>query len=147
VSSFELNINGGPKGILVVSGADLCKSSQVADQVITGQSGKVDKGKVTIGTPCGLRVVASSHTAKALKVTVGGIGAGKVSVSGPGLRSTSRKIASATTATVVVPLSKASQAKLAKHRDVKVTVKVRYTPTGKKAVTTTKRLTIHAAKR
>jgi hypothetical protein len=146
VSSFELNINGGPKGILVVSGADVCKSTQVADQVITGQSGKVDKGKVTIGTPCDLRVVGSSHTAKALKVTVGGIGAGKVSVSGPGLRSTSRKIASATTATVVVPLSKASQSKLAQHRDVKVTVKVRYTPTGKKGVTTTKRLTIHGAK-
>ncbi len=146
ISSFDLNIAGGQHGILVVSNTDVCAATQVADARFTAQSGKPATSKVTLSTPCALRVVKSSHTAKALKVTIGGIGAGKVSVSGQGLRPAGRKIGSATTATVVVPLSKANRAALAKHRDVKVTLSVRYVPTGKKAITTTKHLTIHGAK-
>ena len=46
----------------------------------------------------------------------------------------------------MVALSKANRATLAKHRNVKVTLTVRYVPTGKKAITTTRHLTIHGAK-
>ncbi|HZE31508.1 MAG TPA: hypothetical protein VE198_08750, partial [Actinoallomurus sp.] len=148
VSDFKLTINGGKKGILVVSGANLCAATQVAQQAAGGQNGKVANAKITMGTPCGLGVVASGHTASRLKVTVGGLGAGKVSVSGRGLTKTTRTIATATTATLTPKLSAAVRSTLAHGRNVKVRVTVSYTPKGtKKAKTAHKTLTIHAAKK
>jgi hypothetical protein len=146
VSDFKLNINGGKKGILVVSGADICKASQIADQDASGQNGKTAKDKITIGTPCKLAVVASTHTGSRLKLTVGGVGAGKVSASGKGLTKASRTISSATTATLQPTLSKAMVSSLAHGHNVKVRVTVSFTPKGtKKAKTAHKTLTIHAA--
>jgi hypothetical protein len=146
VSDVWLDITGGEHGILVVSGADICKNTQIADATFTGQNRKVLRYGTSVSTPCKLGVVASSHTSKALRVTVGGIGAGKVTVSGKGLKTTSRKIKVATAATLSVPLSKASRARLAKHRNVKVKVKVAFAPQGKKTVKVTKTLIIHGAK-
>jgi hypothetical protein len=148
VSGFKLTINGGKKGILVVSGADLCKATQVADQTVGGQSGKVDAAKVVMSTPCMLGVEAASHTSTSLRVMVGGIGAGKVTISGKGLRQTSRHITRATTATVSVPLSQADRRALARHRNVKATITVRFDPAAAGAKTTkvVKALTIHAGK-
>ena len=53
VYSFKLNINGGKGGILVVSGdkADICKSTQIADQQIDGQNTKKADADVDIQTP------------------------------------------------------------------------------------------------
>jgi hypothetical protein len=147
VSDFKLNINGGPKGILVVSDADICKGTQVADQAIVGQTGKTADDKITMSTPCGLAVVASTHTPTSLKLTVGGIGAGKLSVSGKGITKTSRTITTATTATLQPKLTKANRTSLAHHRNVKVRVTVAFTPKGaKKAQVVHKTLTIHGAK-
>jgi hypothetical protein len=45
--------------------------------------------EVTIATPlCSLAVVSSGHTSSALKLTVGDVGAGKVTASGKGLKKT-----------------------------------------------------------
>jgi hypothetical protein len=148
VSDVTLNINGGSKSILVVSAADVCKATQIADQAADAQSGRIADAQITIGTPCSLGVVASSHTSAALKLTVGGIGAGRVSASGAGLIRTSRTIASATTATLSVPLTVATRRALARGHDVEVTVAVRFTPQGaRKARTTTKHLVLHASAR
>ncbi len=58
VSSFKLDINGGKKGILVVSDADICKSTQIADQEVDGQNGKTADARVFIQTPsCPLKVM------------------------------------------------------------------------------------------
>jgi hypothetical protein len=148
VSDFRLNINGGKNGILVVSGANLCAATQIAEQAAGGQNGKVADAKITMSTPCALGVVASSHTTTSLKVTVGGIGAGKVSVSGQGLAKTARTITTATTATLAPKLSKAIKNTLAHGHDVKVKVTVSFTPKGaKKAKTVHKTLTIHGTKK
>jgi hypothetical protein len=148
VSDFKLNLDGGSKGILVVSNANLCAATQVAEQVAGGQNGKSVTDKITMATPCALGVVASSHTASALKLTVGGIGAGTVSVSGHGLTKTSRTIGRATTATLAPRLSKATHRALAHHRNVRVRVTVSFRAKGtKKAKTTHKTLTIHGAAR
>ena len=40
LSDFTLDITGGKHGILVVSGTDICKATQVADQQVDGQNGK-----------------------------------------------------------------------------------------------------------
>ena len=102
VSSFQLNINGGKKDILVVSGVDICKSTQVAKQVAYGQNGRLDQRDITMLTPdCTLKVLSSLLSAKAATLRVAGLGPGTVKVSGKGLKTTSRKIASASVATIV----------------------------------------------
>jgi len=147
VSGFKLTLNGGKKGILVVSGADLCKATQVADQTVGGQSGRVDDAKVVMSTPCKLGVEAASHTSTSLRVMVGGIGAGKVTVSGKGLRKATRKISQATAATLSVPLSQVTKRALAAHRNVTTKIAMTFTPTGtNKAKTAHETLTIHGAK-
>jgi hypothetical protein len=147
VSNFKLNINGGKKDILVVSGVDICKAPQVAQQVSTGQNGKTYTSNITFGTPCQLAVVKSAHTASTLQLTVGGVGAGKLSVSGNGLAKVSRTLGSATTATVQARLSSAHQAALARGRNVKVRVAVSFRAKGAtKAKTVHKTLVVHGSK-
>jgi hypothetical protein len=147
-SSFDLNINGGKHGILAVSGKDVCAATNVADAEFAGQNGKTYTSKVTMGTPCALGIVKSSHTSTALKVTVGGLGAGKVSAAGNGVTKSSRSLTGATTATLTLKLSKATRRALARGRDVKVKVKVAFTAKGqKKAKTASKTLVIHGAKK
>ncbi len=146
VSTFRLDIKGGKKGILVVSGADLCKGTQVADQEIDGQNGETADAKITMSTPCSLGVVGSSRSGKALNVAVGGVGAGRVVVSGAGLSAASRSIGSATTATLRPTLGASLRSTLARGRDVRVRVKVAFTPSGEKAKVVSKMITIHGAK-
>lgn len=145
VSNFKISINGGKKGILVISDADICKSTQTLDQVTDGQNGKTRTDTVLISTPsCPLAVLSSTHTSSSLKLKLGGLGAGKVSVSGNGIKKTSRTLGGSTVATVSAPFNAATKAALAHHRDVRVKVTVSFTPKGaKKAKKTTKTLTIH----
>ncbi len=146
VSKFTLDIDGGKHGILVVSGTNICKSTQQATQEATGQNGKVTDSTITMGTPCTLGITASTHTSTALKLTVGGLGAGKVSVSGNAITKTSRTIASATSATLTAKLTRAARTALAHHRNVTVKLTVSFTPKGaKKAKVMHKTLTIHGA--
>jgi hypothetical protein len=145
-SSFDLQINGGKHGILAVSGANVCAGTQIADADYTGQNGKVFSDGVTMGTPCALGIVKSSHTSTALKVAVGGIGAGKLSATGKGVGRASRAIGSATTATLTMKLTKSTRSALARGRNVKVKVTVLFTPKGaKKAKRTTKTMVLHGA--
>lgn len=53
-SSFQLTINGGKRGILVVTGhKSLCAvRHQVASSVFTGQNGKAAPSKIKMKTPC-----------------------------------------------------------------------------------------------
>jgi hypothetical protein len=147
-STFDLNINGGQHGILAVSGTSVCAASNVADAEYAGQNGKTYMSKVTMGTPCALGVVKSSHTTTALKLTVGGVGAGKLLGFGNGVAKSSLSITSATTATLSLKLSKATRRALARGRDVKVKLKLAFTAKGqKKAKTTTKTVNLHGAKK
>jgi hypothetical protein len=53
VSSFKLNITGGHKGILVVTGnKSLCEQSKIATVQENAQSGKQRSPKITLSTPC-----------------------------------------------------------------------------------------------
>jgi hypothetical protein len=147
-SSFDLNIDGGKHGILVVSGADVCKSTQISDAQFTGQNRKVFDSSATMGTPCSLGVVAASHTSRVLKVSVGGIGPGKLSITAKGLTSAKRTIARATTATVSLPMNASVRRALAHGHNVRVTIKVSFTAQGTNvAQKINKRLIIHGAKR
>jgi hypothetical protein len=52
VSAFDLKLQGGKNGILVVSNADVCRGKQVADVDITGHSGARRLSSSAIHTPC-----------------------------------------------------------------------------------------------
>ncbi|MET0600801.1 MAG: hypothetical protein ABW167_02325 [Baekduia sp.] len=133
VSSFKLDIIGGKGGILTISDADICKATQNADQQIDGQNGKQADATVAIQTPsCPLRVLSKSITASSIKLKVGGLGAGKVTVSGANVKTTSRTLAGSTVATITAPLTKAGK----RHKPAKV--KVSFKANGaKKAVAIT----------
>jgi hypothetical protein len=143
-SSFDLQINGGKHGILAVSGANVCADTQIADARFTGQNDKTSDAAVAMGTPCALGIVKSSHTSTALKVSVGGVGAGKLSATAKGVAEASRKIGTATTATLTMKLTKSTRRALAHGRNVRVKVTVLFTPKGaKKARRTTEIVILH----
>jgi hypothetical protein len=147
VSKFSLNIDGGEHGILTVTGANVCGATQSATQEATGQNAKKASSTINLGLPCSLGVVSSSHTASALKVVVGGLGTGRVSVSGQGVKKSTRTISTATSATLTPPLTEATKSALAHQRDVTVRLTVSFTPKGaKQAKTNHKSVVIHATK-
>jgi hypothetical protein len=103
VSSFKLNITGGKKGILVISGdkADICKSNQIAEQEIDGQNAKQADTDITISTPaCKTKILSKKTTKKSVKLKIGGLTAGKVTVTGRGIKKTTKSISKSTVATV-----------------------------------------------
>ncbi len=103
VSSFELNINGGKGGILAVSDADICKSTQIADQGIGGQNGKTSLADVYVQTPaCKTKIISKTVGKTTVKLKIGGLGAGKVTVTGRGIKKTTKTIAKSTVATITV---------------------------------------------
>ncbi len=101
VSSFKMDINGGKKGILVVSDADICKSTQIADQQVDGQNGKAADADVYIQTPsCPTKIISKTIGKTTVKLQIGGLGAGKVTVTGRGIKKTTKTISKSTVATI-----------------------------------------------
>jgi hypothetical protein len=144
LKSFDLSITGGAHGILVVSDSDVCAANQVATAQFDGQNGKDIEDDISLGTPCRLSVKGAGHGPTTVTLTVGGLGAGKVTVSGRGLSKTSRKITSATVANLRPRLTAATRAALARGHDVRVKVTVSFTPKGsKKAKKVRRTITMH----
>lgn len=108
---FDLTLAGGKHGILVVTGdkEDICTADQVTDAAIDGQNGKRVRPAITMATPCPTRVLSRKVGAKAVTLRIGGLGAGRVTVSGAGLRTTRRTLKAATVATVQVPRTAAGR--------------------------------------
>jgi hypothetical protein len=101
VSSFELNINGGKGGILAVSDADICKATQIADQQVAGQSNKRADADIYIQTPdCKTKIISKTIGKTTVKLKIGGLGAGKVTVTGRGIKKTTKTITKSTVATI-----------------------------------------------
>jgi hypothetical protein len=113
VSSFKLNINGGKGGILVVSDADICKATQVAEQQVDGQNNKDADADVSIQTPsCPLKVLSKKVGKRSVAIKVGGLGAGKVTITGRGIRKTTKVITKSTVATLTAKRTKGKPGKL-----------------------------------
>jgi hypothetical protein len=113
VSSFKLNIIGGKGGILTVSGTDICKATQVADQQIDGQNNKNADADVYIQTPsCALKVLSKKVGKTSVAIKVSGLGAGKVTVTGRGIRKTTKIISKSTVATITAKRSKGTPGKV-----------------------------------
>ena len=113
VSSFQLNINGGKHGILTVSDADICAATQVANQGVEGQNARQQNVDIAIKTPsCPVKVITKKVGKSSVVVKVGGLGAGKVTVSGSGIKKATRTIVSSTVATITANRTKGTPAKI-----------------------------------
>jgi uncharacterized ParB-like nuclease family protein len=113
VSSFKLDIIGGKGGILTVSGADICKATQIADQQINGQNNKTATTDVYIQTPaCPLKVLSKKVGKRSVTLKVGGLSAGKVTVTGRGIKKTTKTITKSTVATITAKRTKGKPGKV-----------------------------------
>jgi len=132
ISRFRLNINGGKNGILVVTGKqDICKRLDAAEAETDAQSGRTRDFDIDLSTPCGLAVLSRSYSSKSVKLRIGGVGAGKVTVSGKGIKRTSKRLKSgASFTTVTAKLTKTGRRLRKRGKAVKV--KVAYRPAGSK---------------
>jgi hypothetical protein len=146
ISSFELNIAGGKNGILIVTGktgAHMCNQANVADAQFDGQNGKRLISATTMATPCAFRKVSSTLESRNARVRMSGVRAGQLTVQGPGVATTRRKLKGGPVATVRAPLSAAG---LRAYRSGKsVRVKVSFNPSGR-GKTKTKTVVVKRAK-
>jgi hypothetical protein len=130
ISSFFLKLNGGSKGILVVTDghSDICYTSQKPFLSATGQNGKGLDTHTTLTPECPLAVVSRTFTSSNVRVRVSGLAAGAITVSGAGIKTTRRTIVSATSATVTAKLTARGKRMRKAKQDVRV--KVAFTPKG-----------------
>lgn len=132
-SSFDLKINGGKHGILVVTGTNkgICDRDTTVDVQLTGQNGSVVRQGPKAGTAC--RPKVSKATLKEdgrLVVRVANVGGGTVTLSGTSIARASRKLKSATAASLTTRLQSGARKTLARHGKVPVTLSIRYLATG-----------------
>ena len=146
ISSFTLKLDSGKNGILVVTdGANVCAASEKPFLSAVAQNGKRVDRAMSLTPDCPLAVASKTFTATSARVRVTGIGAGTVTVSGPGLTTTKRTIKTATSATVVAKLTaKGRQLRRAK-RDIRV--KVSFRPKGAKKAKVAYSTTARTAKK
>jgi hypothetical protein len=122
LSSALVKLNGGKKGILVVTDGhdDLCYTPQKPFLAAAGQSGKRYDAATTLTAQCPLAVVSRTFTKTTVRVRVSGIGPGKLTVSGPGLKTSRQTISSATSAVVTLKLTAKGQQMRKTGRDIRV---------------------------
>ncbi len=122
ISSALLKLNGGKKGILVVTDGhdDLCYTPQKPFQAAVAQSGKRLDTATTLTAQCPLAVVSRTFSKTSVRVRVSGIGPGRLTVSGPGLQTSRRTIGSATSAVVTLKLTARGRKLRKAGRDIRV---------------------------
>ncbi len=131
ISSFQLKLDSGKNGILVVTdGPGVCADTEKPFLSAVAQNGKRVDRAMSLTPDCPLAVASRTFTTTSARVKVTGIGAGTVTISGTGLKTTRRTIKTATSATITAKLTaKGRQLRRAK-RDIRI--KVSYLPKGTK---------------
>jgi hypothetical protein len=131
ISSFQLKLDSGKNGILVVTdGADVCAATEKPFLSAVAQNGKRVDAPMSLTPECPLAVASKTFTTKSARVKVTGIGAGTVTISGAGVKATKRTITSATSATITAPLTAKGRQLRRVKRDIRI--KVSYLPKGAK---------------
>ncbi len=123
ISSALLKLNGGKKGILVVTDGhdDLCYTPQKPFLAASAQSGKRLDTAITLTAQCPLAVVSRTFTKTTVRVRVSGLGPGRLTLSGPGLQTSRRTITtSATSAVVTLKLTSKGRQMRKTGRDIRV---------------------------
>jgi hypothetical protein len=126
VSSVTVNLPTGTDSALGPYG-DLCAKKLVMPTTITAQNGKVFKKEVVISVVgCGVKVIGHKVAGGKLYLTVKTFAAGRVSASGPGVKTVYRSFANArSTAAITVPLSSAGKSR---RKPFKSRIRVGFVP-------------------
>jgi hypothetical protein len=146
IESFDLSINGGKHGIIVVSGKPgTCDRSKIVDGELTGQSETVTRIAPTMSVEgCKPKVKKKKSTSKSLTVQVTNVGPGKVTVSGAGLVKGVRTLKSSTSATMTLKWTASARRALLRHKTVKVKLTATYAPMKGAAIRVTHAMTVRA---
>jgi hypothetical protein len=157
ISTFELRLPEGPYSILganipAKANYDLCGQSLTMPTTITGQNGAqlVQRTKIAV-TGCprakpAVKIVKATIQRDNLLVTVKTTAAGTITVSGRGLKTTSRRELKAGAARISVPMTKMGQQLMRLRRRVQVQVWTRLT-VGNKAIAATAVVKLRTASR
>jgi hypothetical protein len=136
ISSFSLKLNGGKKGILVITDGNenICSVAQKPFLAAEGHNGKRLDVRTSMSVQCPLAVMSRTFTKSSVKVKVSGLGAGRLTVSGRGIKTTRRTITAATSATVTASLTATGERLRRAKRDVRI--KASFVPKGAKKAKT-----------
>jgi hypothetical protein len=130
VSSFSLTLPMQKNSLLSPYG-NLCLKPLMMPTTITAQSGKVFKQETRIAVSgCGVRILSHHVAKKKLVIKVRTLGGGLITVTGKGLRKTTRRVAKSSTVTFKIPLTKSGTRALRKHphKALSVSVRVAFKP-------------------
>jgi hypothetical protein len=136
ISSFSLKLNGGKKGILVITDghSDICSAAQKPFLAAQGHSGKRLDTALTMAVECQLAVASRTFSKTSVKVKVSGLTPGRLTISGPGIKTTRRTITTATSATLTAKLTATGKRLRRAKRDVRI--KATLVPKGTKKAKT-----------
>jgi hypothetical protein len=136
ISSFSMKLNGGKKGILVITDGNdnICSVAQKPFLAAQGHNGKRLDTATTMSVECPLAIASRTFTSGSVKVKVSGLGAGRLTISGAGITTTRRTITAATTATLTAKLTAAGKRLRHAKRDVRI--KASFVPKGAKKAKT-----------
>jgi hypothetical protein len=129
ISSFELTLPEGPYSLLAPYGT-LCTSKLLMPTTIVGQNGVVVKQSTRIavsGCPK-VKVVSAKVKGTTASLTVHAPAAGRLAVSGSGLKRVGRMLKQAGKTTVELGLTRAGLASLHSRHRLKVRLKASFTP-------------------
>jgi hypothetical protein len=129
VTSFVLNLPVGPHSALTAVGG-LCSKALIAPTTIAAQSGAqlAQKTRISV-TSCPVLIVSHKVVGHKLVLKVKTFAAGRVSVKGKNLKAPLyKRLAKAMTTTIKIPLSRKGLAALARHRKLKIKVRVGFVP-------------------
>jgi hypothetical protein len=145
ISTFQLTIDGGKHGIIVVSGKpSVCDRSRIMDTQFTGQNGKMIETPVTAAIDgCKPKVKRASASQRAVSLRVSGVGAGRLTLSGKAVNKVTRTLKASTEATIKASLTASARATLRRTGRVKVAVTVKFVPRKGASTTMHKTLTAH----
>jgi len=124
ISGFQLNLPEGPYSALAANG-NLCEQKLVMPTTIAGQNGVTVKQSTRIavsGCPK-VKVLSSKARGTAASLTLQVPGAGRLTISGSGLKQAARTLKQAGNATVEVSLTRTALASMHKHHG-KLTIKL-----------------------
>jgi hypothetical protein len=122
ISSFSLKLNGGKKGILVITdgNSNICSVAQKPFMAAEAHNGRRLETATTMAVECPLAVASRAFTKSSVKVKVSGLAPGKLTISGAGIKTTRRTITTATSTTVTAPLTATGKRLRHAKRDVRI---------------------------
>ena len=126
-TSFETELPTGPHSALTAfvpkTPYKLCSTNLTMPTEITGQNGSVIKQNTHIaitGCPPSVTITKTRATARSILVTVKLSQAGTVKISGPGLKSVTKRGVGAGSHVITVPLTRSGQTAARRHKKIKI---------------------------